>query len=420
MTRRRVHRVLGEWIGHFPVAGWLRVACGYIQRCSAGEGIGWDQPVSEGIINLLQDVQRQIAEQGDPVKGHWLVDPTAPVTVWADASSLALGVVLEIGTVNVEDAAWLRPKNDSAHINRSELDAVLRGLNLALRWGKREIVLKTDSATVYGWLRATIERTHNVKTRALSERLIRRRLDTLRELIDEEDLQISAVQLVPSKENVADALTRVPKKWLNRGVHCEVACAAAPIPVRDQVTLDHVQGVHNRCHFGVARTLELCRERFGKDVTEEMVKQVVSRCDHCARVDPAANFRWDRGAVAAPMVWQRWAADITHVAGRPYLSVIDTASGFTIWRELRDESGREVSRHLHQLFAEFGPPESFLSDNGPTFCCRVVASVLSDWDVRQELACAYRPQGNGVVERVHRTVKRIVQRSGRSVEEAVF
>ena len=31
LTRRQVHQLVGEWVGHFPVAGWLRVACDFLQ-----------------------------------------------------------------------------------------------------------------------------------------------------------------------------------------------------------------------------------------------------------------------------------------------------------------------------------------------------------------------------------------------------
>ena len=47
-----------------------------------------------------------------------------------------------------EDAAWLRKKDDYDHINIAELEAVVRGVNLALKWGLREIEVVTDSATV--------------------------------------------------------------------------------------------------------------------------------------------------------------------------------------------------------------------------------------------------------------------------------
>ena len=47
-------------------------------------------------------------------------------------------------------------------------------------------------------------------------------------------------------------------------------------------------------------------------------------------------------------------------------------------------------------------------------------NLMKNWDINQLHSCAYRSQGNSKVERVHRTVKRIVKRTGRSVEESVF
>ena len=61
-----------------------------------------------------------------------------------------------------------------------------------------------------------------------------------------------------------------------------------------------------------------------------------------------------------------------------------------------------------------------MSDNGNIFHSRVLENLLQDWEVNHELTCAYRPQGNGIVERVHRTVKRTVKRANCTVAEAVF
>jgi hypothetical protein len=155
-TRRQVHKFLGECLGHFPVAGWLRVACAYIQRFMASEGSGWDDPVSNQAVKLINELQIKLKEH-DPVRGSWAVDPNAPITVWTDASSIAYGVVLEVEGNVIEDASWLR-QEDSTHINRCELDAAIKGLNLALKWGKRKITIKTDSASVYKWLKSVLER----------------------------------------------------------------------------------------------------------------------------------------------------------------------------------------------------------------------------------------------------------------------
>ena len=68
-TRRQVHGIIGEWCGHFPVRRWLRVACGFIQRCTAEEKIGWDEPVKATIIEWLKEMQSRLQLEGDPVKG---------------------------------------------------------------------------------------------------------------------------------------------------------------------------------------------------------------------------------------------------------------------------------------------------------------------------------------------------------------
>ena len=153
----------------------------------------------------------------------------------------------------------------------------------------------------------------------------------------------------------------------------------------------------------------MARERFGDKVSRKMVKRVVTRCDRCARIDPAINFRWNHGNLKTPITWQRWAADITHMKNQAYLTIIDSGSGFNIWRALHSENSNEVRDSLRQLFCEFGPPESLLTDNGTNFRGRPLKELLQKWEVTHEFSCAYRPQGNGVIERAHRTIKRTMQ-----------
>ena len=75
----------------------------------------------------------------DPVGGVWKVASVDEAVVWCDASSLALGAAIEFNGVTVEDATWLRKKNDALHINVAELDAVVKGINMALRWESKQI-----------------------------------------------------------------------------------------------------------------------------------------------------------------------------------------------------------------------------------------------------------------------------------------
>ena len=349
-----------------------------------------------------------------------------PAVLWADASSLAIGVALEIGGSIVEDAAWLRKADDSGHINMSELDAVIRGVNLCLRWGVRRFTIMTDSATVFGWLTSVFERTHRVRTHALGEMLIRRRLEMLSELATQESLEV-VVKQVESSLNKADKLTRVPQKWLSsrnppaarRGDTVGLAAHAGQAEVTDE-TRAQVARIHERHHFGVDRTWELARQSLGRQVSRRLVKTIVAECRQCAMIDPSVAFSWQKGTIATSTTWQRLALDITHVNGRPYLSCIDCCSRFTIWRALKDESAKEVCTHLARIFAEMGPPEEILTDNGTVFRASELRHLRDVWAIRAVFSCAYRAQGNGLVERVHRTIKRMVARSGRSVEEMTF
>ena len=108
--------------------------------------------------------------------------------VWCDASSLALGVVLAVNGTTVEDAAWLRKKDDHNHINVAELEAVLKGVNLALKWGFTIVHVLSDSAAVYNWVMSVITAEKRVRTKGAAEMIIKRRLGTLRNLIEEFDL----------------------------------------------------------------------------------------------------------------------------------------------------------------------------------------------------------------------------------------
>jgi len=68
----------------------------------------------------------------DPVRGPWCVDSGDSVTVSISASSLGIGLVLDVGGNMVEDASWLHKETDHSDINVAELEAVARSINLSV------------------------------------------------------------------------------------------------------------------------------------------------------------------------------------------------------------------------------------------------------------------------------------------------
>ena len=133
------------------------------------------------------------------------------INSWVDRSSLAMGLMLENPGAILEDACMLRPINDAQHINLSELDATMKVLIWHNRIGPRWCTFTlTQHVCINGWW---IFLTSRKQTKAVSEILVRRRLANLLQLIEKYSLIVD-IKLTSSK-NLADALTRVPKRWLD-------------------------------------------------------------------------------------------------------------------------------------------------------------------------------------------------------------
>ena len=408
LTRRDLFSICGKLVGHYPIAGWLRVACSYVKRTA--EGSGWNDYVGDRTVAIVREMLDRV-KRDDPVKGSWAVPKTSSGVIWCDASSIAMGVLIEKGKTVVEDAAWLRKKTDFNHINVAELEAIIKGVNLALKWGLKEMDLMTDSATVYGWVKLILTEERRVKTKGAAEMLVKRRLGILKNLIEEFNLRIN-IHLVPTLKNKADILTRVKKSWLLREEDdCEEGnvCAGA-------VNLREVHDLH---HMGVERSLFLAR-KLDPTVARQAVRKVVRTCSRCQSIDPAPVSH-ERGEIGIRDNWKRLAIDVTHYRQIPYLSMVDCGPGrFAVWRELRRETAECIASELEEVFLERGPVEEVLMDNATAFRSETLRELFDRWKIQPFIRNAYRADGNGIVERHHRTIKATAERGGIRPQEAVF
>ena len=406
LSKRELFSICGKLVGHYPIAGWLRVACSFVKR--QVEATGWDDYIGDKAQSIVQEIVNQTSVQ-DPVRGRWQVTPSTEGDVWTDASDIAVGVVIETGGVKAEDGSWLRKSDDYHHINVAELDGVLKGINLGVKWGLEKMVIHTDSATVCGWINRTLSGERRVKTSGAAEILIKRRLATLKALVDELGLTLE-VKLVASKDNKADVLTRVPRDWLRSRDGGLVSCVSLT---------DNIRHLHNKHHMGVERSLYLAK-RVEPGVTRQQVKRVVQGCERCNSIDPAPGSH-EVGELSVGGTWERVAIDVTHYHNVPYLTLVDCGPGrFAIWRELKSEMAHHIAEELNQIFLERGPVGEVLLDNGPAFRSEQFQSFLRRWNVGVFFRAAYRPSGNGIVERNHRTIKAMAERGALSPIDAVF
>ena len=112
---------------------------------------------------------------------------------------------------------------------------------------------------------------------------------------------------------------------------------------------------------------------------------------------------------------------MTHYNRDCYLTCVDCGpSRFAIWKKLRDESAISIVAELETLLRERGPPAEILMDNGLGFRSATMKTLLDKWQIQGIYRCAYRPSGNGVVKRNHRTIKRMASRSNNNVLDVVY
>ncbi|KAG1706946.1 hypothetical protein GQR58_003572 [Nymphon striatum] len=377
LTKRGLFSLCGRLVGHYPVAGWLRPCCSFLKRLGCGGS--WDEPVESSVGELANELLVR-ARAEDPVRGRWHVSPHGTVTVWTDASSLGMGVALEVDGSVAEDASWLRKESNHRHINVAELEAVARGINLAISWGFKTFTVATDSRTVISWMDNTVEGHRRVRTKGASEMLIKRRFGVIRDTITEFGLTVT-VRFVSTTENKADRMTRVPKKWLgHRDTGEEGADVSAALATGESVE-DAIWAAHLPHHLGVDQTLYLARQ-IRSNLTREHVKRELVGCEACQRIDPARREEnlVAQGSLAVDGNWRRVAVDVTHYGAKHYLSMVDCGpSRFAIWRRLSSETAASIIAQLQGIVIERGPCDEFLLDNSTAFRSAAVEQFADEW-----------------------------------------
>ena len=74
-----------------------------------------------------------------------------------------------------------------------------------------------------------------------------------------------------------------------------------------------------------------------------------------------------------------------------------------------NRTSQTVKVHLSQIFARFGIPRIFVSDNGPEFVSRDLKQWCDSLGIKKVESLIYHPRANGIAERAVQTVKRAVQ-----------
>ena len=169
-------------------------------------------------------------------------------------------------------------------------------------------------------------------------------------------------------------------------------------------------------HFGFYKTLVLVRSKYFFPKLLQRVRDHVNSCKTCheskgSKPKPATCGSYP----TAKWPWQRVAADVLSLpqsqSGAKYLLVfIDEFSRFTEIVQIPDKSARTVARSFFEtIICRHGCPSIFITDNDPAMAGEVIQQLCKNFNISKPNILPFRPQANGGVERVNKTIISVVR-----------
>ena len=168
-------------------------------------------------------------------------------------------------------------------------------------------------------------------------------------------------------------------------------------------------------HQGRNKMVEIIRTHFyWLTISRDCMKHI-QQCQICQKHDkckPKPSPMQSRELASQP--FENVSIDLvgpfpTAVGGYKYLlTLVDLATGWPEAIPLKTTTAKVITKNLISVFTRCGFPARLTRDNGPQFRGEFFKKWMTKHGIQHELASPYHPQGNGVVERLHRTLNSMV------------
>ena len=165
-------------------------------------------------------------------------------------------------------------------------------------------------------------------------------------------------------------------------------------------------------HFAADKLLAQVRLRFWWPKMVSDITQFCARCERCnSRIPPVPAPRASLGQLAASEPFEVVGLDIlsglprTANGNKHLLVVVDHFSRWCEVFPLKDMSASGVATvFVNEFVSRFGVPSRIHSDQGGCFMGELLTKTCELLGVEKSAITSYHPQGNGVVERMNRTI----------------
>ena len=76
-------------------------------------------------------------------------------------------------------------------------------------------------------------------------------------------------------------------------------------------------------------------------------------------------------------------------------------------RKLTSMMAHHIAHHVKQIFAEYGWPDTLISDNGPCYASKVFKGLMAEYHINHIMSSPHYPQSNGLAEKYVQIVKNL-------------
>lgn len=144
-------------------------------------------------------------------------------------------------------------------------------------------------------------------------------------------------------------------------------------------------------------------------ISRATARDIVLQCAKCADFITKPSVGINPRGLKPLEVWQM---DVTHISAFGSLQYvhtsIDTCSGVLHATPLTGERALHVIQHCLEAWSAWGKPRVLKTDNGPAYTSTKFHQFCLQMQVTHLTGLPYNPQGQGIVERAHRTIKQYI------------
>ena len=175
-----------------------------------------------------------------------------------------------------------------------------------------------------------------------------------------------------------------------------------------------IKEIHSKFgHLGIQGMKPIFKDIFywyGMDLD---IATFVAKCALCQRFKHKQKLRADvQGKLRANYPFEKVAIDIagplkmTRSGHKYLLALIDHFSKFPVLIPMKTVDSQAITEAIFTRWISlFGAPSSFHSDRGSNLNSELLLRLCKEFGIRKTKTTPYYPQGDGVVERLFRTVK---------------